>query len=67
MRCRQAKWMTLCAALSLSNCTQVPIDSFCSVYNPIITAKGEGSITATLAVKKRIAANELTYREQCGK
>jgi hypothetical protein len=61
------KLMTVCAALSLSSCAHAPppVDSFCQVYNPVVVAKGEGAITAASAVKKRILANELTYREQC--
>jgi hypothetical protein len=59
----------ICAALSLSSCAHkpVPIDSFCMVYNPVVVAKGEGAITAPSQVKRRILANELTYRDQCGK
>jgi hypothetical protein len=53
--------------LSLASCVkpQVPVDSYCQVYTPVVQAKGEGTITATSIVKKRILANELTYREQC--
>lgn len=59
--------MLLCAALSLSSCAHAPpaVDSFCQIYNRVVLAKGEGTITATANVKKRILANELTYREQC--
>src|SRR4051812_8429961 len=67
MQCRLAMWMLVCATLSLSNCTTIPTDSFCQVYRKIITEKGDGSITAPIGVKKRILANELTYREQCSK
>lgn len=61
------KLMLVCAALSLSSCahSQPPTDSFCQVYNRVVVAKGDGSITATPGVKKRILANELTYRDQC--
>jgi hypothetical protein len=41
------------------------VDSFCQVYSPVVVAKGDGAITATSGVKKRLLANELTYREQC--
>lgn len=63
------KLMLAFAALSLSSCvhTPVPVDSFCRVYNPIVVSRGDGAITATPGVKKRILANELTYREQCSK
>lgn len=52
--------------LSLSSCAnQSMTDSFCQVYNPIVVEKGDGAITAKLGVKKRILANELTYKDQC--
>lgn len=41
------------------------VDSYCSVYQKVIRAKGEGSINALLPVKQRIAANEVTYRCLC--
>jgi hypothetical protein len=67
MECRLKTLMLACGILSLSSCTHIPpVDSFCSVYNRVVVAKGDGSITAPLPVKKRILANELTYREQCG-
>jgi hypothetical protein len=61
------KLMLVCAALSLSSCATVkpPIDSFCQVYNPVVVAKGDGEIAAPSGVKRRILANELTYRDQC--
>lgn len=63
------KLMLVCAALSLSNCVHntPPVDSFCQIYNPVVVAKGDGTITAAPSVKKRILANELTYRGQCVK
>lgn len=68
MQCRTLKLMTACAALSLSNCAHAPpTDSYCQVYNPVVVQKGDGAITATPNVKKRILANELTYRSQCPK
>lgn len=51
--------MTSCAALSPESPTAS--DSFCSTYQRLIQAKGEGSITAARPVKNRIAANEKTY------
>lgn len=60
--------------LSLSNCASLPnpfgpqvqvTDSFCQVYNKVVIAKGDGAITAKTEVKKRILANELTYKDQC--
>ena len=65
--------MLVCAGLSLSGCAGLPfgqaspVDSFCQVYNKVVVAKGDGAIAAPLAVKKRILANELTYRDQCAK
>lgn len=69
MRFPMKMLMLSCAALSLGSCvhTKPPVDSFCQVYNRVVVAKGEGSIVATSAVKKRILANELTYRSQCKK
>jgi hypothetical protein len=41
------------------------VDSFCAVYQKVIRAKGEGTINASLRVKQRIAANEVTYTCLC--
>ena len=60
--------MTLTAsflALNPSSCTPQQIDSFCQVYNQVVIQKGDGSITATSGVKRRLLANEKTYRELC--
>ena len=69
MRCRMKMLMVVCAGLSLSSCAGLPkptvVDSYCEVYQPVVVEKGDGSITAKTNVKKRILANELTYREQC--
>lgn len=69
MRCLIKRSMLVCAALSLSSCQHVPppVDSFCQIYNPVVVQKGDGSIAAASGVKKRILANELTYRDQCKK
>lgn len=69
MRCLIKMSTMVCAALSLSSCAHVPppADSFCQVYNPVVVQKGDGAITATSAVKKRILANELTFRKVCPK
>lgn len=63
------KLMTGFAALSLASCAHVspPADSYCSVYVPVVVQKGDGAISATSGVKRRILANELTYRDQCKK
>ena len=53
------------AALSPSSCTQEQIDSFCEVYQKVILEKGDGKIVAPEGVKKRLLANELTYRSAC--
>ena len=66
MRCLMRRLMLVCATLSLSSCAHAPpADSFCQVYNRVVIAKGDGAITATSGVKKRLLANELIYREQC--
>jgi hypothetical protein len=67
MRCPMRRSMLVCAALSLSSCAHAPppADSFCQIYNRVVVQKGDGAITATSGVKKRILANEYTYRDQC--
>lgn len=67
MRCLMLRLTLLCATLSLSSCVHTPeaVDSFCQVYNRVVIAKGDGAITATSGVKKRLLANETTYRELC--
>jgi hypothetical protein len=52
-------------ALSPGSCTPQEVDSFCLVYNQVILQKGDGSISATTGVKRRLLANELTYRQLC--
>lgn len=66
MRCRTLMWMPVCTILSLGSC-QTVTDSFCQIYNPVVVQKGDGAITATSGVKRRILANEQTYRSQCPK
>lgn len=41
------------------------VDSFCLTYQPVVVAKGDGSIAAAPGPKRRILANELTYRRLC--
>lgn len=73
MRCPTPRWMLACAALSLSSLSlascapKPPVDSYCQVYRPVVVQKGDGAITAASGVKRRILANELTYREECPK
>lgn len=69
MQCLMRTLMLSCGALSLSNCTTVhpvAVDSYCLEYNKIILEKGDGAITASPGVKKRILANELNYA-RCAK
>ena len=64
MRCLKTRLTLICAGLSLSSCaTPVPVDSFCTLYSPVVVAKGDGDIKAKLDVKKRILVNEKLYRE----
>lgn len=67
MQCLMKMLILVCAGLSLSSCATraLVVDSFCQVYNPVVVEKGDGAITAKSGPKKRILANELTYREQC--
>lgn len=71
MHCLIRMLITGLLILSLSNCAQLGVvkvtDSFCQVYNKVVVEKGDGSITAKTDVKKRILANELTYKDQCAK
>lgn len=57
----------VCGALSLSSCAHAPppTDSFCQIYNKVVQEKGDGAIAAKPGPKRRILANELTYRDQC--
>lgn len=69
---QKVKWMLGCAGLSLllADCSgHLPLstDSYCQVYNPVVVSRGDGAISAPLPVKKRILANELTYRQECKK
>jgi hypothetical protein len=57
--------MLALSVLSPSSCTPEQIDSFCQVYNKVIIEKGDGKIVASEGVKKRLLANELTYRSLC--
>lgn len=71
---QKVKWMQAFGGLSLllllpacATKLPVPIDSYCQVYNPVVVEKGDGAISAPLGVKRRIFANELTYRQECKK
>ena len=65
MRLAMTTLMLSFVALNPSSCTPEQIDSFCQVYNQVILQKGDGAIVASSGVKKRLLANELTYRQQC--
>ena len=71
MQCLMKMSMMACAGLSLSSCAlfqelKPPVtDSFCQIYNKVVVEKGDSEITAKTSVKKRILANELTYKDQC--
>lgn len=62
MLCPMRMLMLAFVALSLSGCAT---DSYCQVYNKVIVQKGDGNIVASSGVKKRLYANELTYRSAC--
>ena len=58
----------LCFGLLLMYCEQPKqpvIDSFCQSYQRVIRQASESAIKAPLAVKQRIAANEIVYRCSC--
>ena len=74
MRCLMRRLTPLLLVLSLpatdlSKCSEEELrlaaDSYCSTYMKVIRAKGEGAITAKSEVKKRILANEITFRQLC--
>ena len=58
----------ICVGVVLAYCfvaSPSPVDSFCLLYQPVVQAKGDGSIQGTPGAKRRILANELLYRQQC--
>ena len=59
------KALILCLALVGCQTTASVTDSYCSLYVKVVQDKGDGSITATSGAKRRILANELTYRKLC--
>ena len=73
MQCRKQRWIKNSAVLLIlplaapSQCTPEQIDSFCQLYTRVVIAKGDEQIKAPLAVKKRLLANELLYKDQCVK
>lgn len=55
-------------ALSLGACqttAEVKVDGYCTLYRQIIVNKGDSRIAGNPEVKKRIAANEVTFRRFC--
>lgn len=65
MRFLMTTLMLSFVALNPSSCTPQQIDSFCQVYNQVVLQKGDGAIVASPGVKRRLLANELTYRKLC--
>lgn len=57
------KALVLCLGLLVSSCQTT--DSFCSVYQRVVLERGDGTIAAPLNAKRRILANELTYKKLC--
>lgn len=65
--------MRTCGGLSLlallaSGCVargQIAADSYCMVYLPVVQQKGDGSISATPGVKRRLLYNEQMFRNEC--
>ena len=41
------------------------VDSFCLTYQQVIQSRGDGNLQGTSGAKRRILANELTYRKVC--
>lgn len=65
------KSIALCLILNPSNCqtTKEVIDSYCILYRPLITKKGDAQKFAGVprAEKEIILGNEQIYRQTCGK
>jgi hypothetical protein len=57
--------LTLGVVLSSCAGSKLTTDSYCSVYQPVIRAEGDGAIQAKPDVKRRIATNEVTHRRLC--
>lgn len=60
----------LCVSLSLSNCATGPEpidDSYCWLYHPLITKKGDAEKLAPVPKDQRliILGNEQVYRQNC--
>ncbi len=63
MRCRMLTLTMLSAIAALSGCTTtpVPVDSYCQLYTPVCTKKGECNFVAAHATKRKLLANEMLY------
>lgn len=62
--------MLLCVSLSLSSCAArlTPVDdSYCHLYRPVVTQKGDAMKLAQVPKDQRqiILGNEQIYRGQC--
>lgn len=58
----------ICVGILFAYCfAQAPsaVDSYCQAYQQVIVQKGDGSIQASVGVKRRLATNEVTYRCLC--
>lgn len=69
---RAMKLMLLCVSLSLSSCTTAlrPVDdSYCYLYRPLVTKKGDAAKLASVPLDQRqiILGNEQVYRQNCSK
>lgn len=51
--------------MGLGEIPSLAVDSYCTTYQQVVVAKGEGAISAARPVKNRIAANEKTYLCLC--
>jgi hypothetical protein len=70
MQCQMKRLTPLLCLLSLpilpQQCQHMQaVDSYCSVYSKVVRGKGDGTIAANSEVKKRILANEITFRDLC--
>lgn len=64
MRCRMLTLTMLSVSVALSGCAArlpVPVDSYCQLYTPVCTKKGECSFPAASATKRKLLANEMLY------
>ena len=57
--------MSMTSCTDLSRVSPLASDSYCQSYQKIIREKGDGKMVASPGVKRRVAANEITYRCLC--